>query len=271
MFSSFFFLKYESSNSFKIFVFVICLMTRWIINLFLIFSRISSLTFLFFFHFLFRLNLTMYEHFLKECSSSHMHFSFFFWWEWLFFLLLFLLIDLCSFWLNDSFLTWSWVTSCRVAALAVSRNDDVEFSLITTSLYARVILKKSTDFSAVFSWFSQLSQNVDAHLRSARRNSLTNMTSSSKVSASFKLIIWRRKFFHSTTHDSTLSLIERIFKSLHCSCIYWIILLWSSLYLAASNFMMIRASDLSSFDEIYWWADVLIALFIVCSSRVVLS
>jgi hypothetical protein len=44
------------------------------------------------------------------------------------------------------------VTFCRVAALAIAMiRDDDEFSLITTNLYARVILKKSTDFSAAFS------------------------------------------------------------------------------------------------------------------------
>jgi hypothetical protein len=200
-----------------------------------------------------------------------MHFSFFRLIEWLLWLC-FLLF--CSFWLNDSFLIdCFWVISCRVAALVIAmiRDDDDEFFLIMISLYARVILKKSTDFSAVFSWFFQLSQKVDVHLRSARRNSLTKMTSSSKMFASFKLIIWRRKFSHSIIHDSTLLLIEEVFNFLHCSCICWIILLWFSLYLAASNFMIFRANDLSSLNEIYCWADVLIALFIVCNSRIVLS
>ncbi len=199
-----------------------------------------------------------------------MYFSFFRLIEWLLWLC-FLLF--CSFWLNNSFLVdCFWVTFCRVAALTIAMiRDDDEFSLITANLYARVILKKSTDFSAVFSWFSQLSQKVNVHLRSARRNSLTNMTSSSNVSASFQSIIWRRKFFHSIIHDSTLLLIEEVFNSLHCSCICWIILFWFSLYLAASNFMIFRASDLNSLDEIYCWADVLIALSIVCNSRIVFS
>jgi hypothetical protein len=46
------------------------------------------------------------------------------------------------------------MTSCKVAALAIAMildDDEDEFSLITANLYARVILKKSTDFSAVFS------------------------------------------------------------------------------------------------------------------------
>jgi hypothetical protein len=42
------------------------------------------------------------------------------------------------------------VTSCRVAALATAmiRDDDDEFSFLTTILYALVILKNSTDFLA---------------------------------------------------------------------------------------------------------------------------
>jgi hypothetical protein len=205
---------------------VICLIARWIINLFLIFSRISFLTFLFSFHFLFRLNLTMYEHFLNECISSHIHLSFFFWFwliEWLCFLLLHLL--LCSFWLNDSF----WVTSCSVAALAVARNDDDWFSRIIVIRYALMILKNSTDFSAASNWFSHVSQNVNAHRRPARRNSLTKMTSSPNVPAKFKLIICRRKFSHSAIHDSILLLTERVFNLRHCSWICSIIFDWFNL------------------------------------------
>jgi hypothetical protein len=43
------------------------------------------------------------------------------------------------------------MTSCKITALTIAMIQDDEFSLITISLYARVILKKSTDFSAVFS------------------------------------------------------------------------------------------------------------------------
>jgi hypothetical protein len=77
-----------------------------------------------------------------------MHFSSFFWLiEWLCFLLLSLLIDFCSFWLNDSFLTWSWVISCRVIALTITRNDDVDwFSRMIAIRYALMILKNSIHF-----------------------------------------------------------------------------------------------------------------------------
>ncbi len=201
-------------------------------NRFRICSRISFLIFLSFFHSFFLLNETMYEHFLKECFFSQMHFSSFRLIEWLW--LWFLLLDFWLnwlFWLNDSFLIdCFWVTFCRVAALTIAMiRDDDEFFLITTNLYARVILKKSTDFSAVFSWFSQLSQKVDAHLRSARRNSLTKMTSSSKVSANFKLIICSLRFSHSVIYDSTLFLTDEVFNFRHCLWICWIILLWSNL------------------------------------------
>jgi hypothetical protein len=60
------------------------------------------------------------------------------------FLLLFLF--LCLFWSNDSFLIWSWVTSFKITALAIAQDDDVKFSLLTTVLYALLILKSSTDF-----------------------------------------------------------------------------------------------------------------------------
>ncbi len=146
-FHHFFFSNHESFNSFKIFVSMMCLMTRWIINLFLFCSRISFLTFLFSFYLLFRFNLTMYKHFLKKCSSSHMHFSFFF--E-LMKLSLLLFLLLCLFWLNDSFLIWSWVTPCSVAALVVEMmpDDDNWFSRIIAIWYVLMILKNSTDFSA---------------------------------------------------------------------------------------------------------------------------
>jgi hypothetical protein len=139
-----------------------------------------------------------------------------------------LLIDLWSFWLNDSFLTWSWVTPCRVTALAISRND-VGFFLLTTILYVLVVLKNSTDFSAASNWFFHVSQKMSTHRRFARRNSLTKMTSSPNVLAKFKLIICRRKFSHSTIHCSILLLMSGIFNLLHCSWICSIIFDWSSL------------------------------------------
>ncbi len=192
---------------------------------------------LFSFHLGFLLNETMHEHSLKVCIFLHMHlslnFSFLFW----LFLFLFLfdysfwLKSNCSWslWLNDSSLfNWFWMTSCRITALT-KRDDDEWFSLLTTILYALVILKKSISFSIASSWFSHVSQNVEAHLCSARKNSLTKITSSSNVFAKFRLIICNQRFFHSAIHVSILSFADEIFKSRHCSWICWMIFDWSSL------------------------------------------
>ncbi len=198
---------------------------------FLIFFFMWFLIDLFFFHFNFLLNETMYEHFLKVCIFLYMHlslnFSDFLFEVWLLSLSLLLLNcsswSNCSFWslwLNDSALVdWFWVTSCKIAALTKRNDENDWFFLLTTILYALVILKKSTNFSTASSWFFHVSQNVEALLCSARKSSLTKMTSFSNVFVKFRLIICNRGFSHSAICVSILSFADKVFKSRHCSWI----------------------------------------------------
>jgi hypothetical protein len=82
---------------------------------------------------------------------------------------------------------------CNVTALAWPRtNDDSSFKYVSYAyLYARIVLKKFSAFSAASCWMTHVSQKIGAHFLSACKNSCTKMTAFPNVSFKPWLIITR--------------------------------------------------------------------------------
>ncbi len=138
------------------------------------------------------------------------------------------------------------------------------FNLFFASfLYSRIVSSKWTFFSIAFFCIIQLSQNVEAHFRSAIKNFSTNIVSKSKKFLISKVRIRLLRFFQFVIQISIWFLNDDCFNVWNFSCICFLI--WYSIFL----YLIIKTCNISlmktniNFEKMYVLIEARIASFIL--------